>query len=91
MSVLPLQTSLPGPQGWLQSWLPRSLFGRLVLVLAGGLLLGALRQLPELAAAHAVQSPALLIVGEVAALANTLHWFGAAPITSISRALEAAA
>ena len=41
---------------------------------------GTLRDLPELAAAHAVQSPALLILGEVAALADTLHWFGAAPL-----------
>jgi uroporphyrin-III C-methyltransferase/precorrin-2 dehydrogenase/sirohydrochlorin ferrochelatase len=28
-----------------------------------------------------VQSPALVIVGEVAALAARLHWFGAAPVT----------
>ena len=40
---------------------------------------GALRDLPELAARHAVQSPAMLFVGEVAAFANTLHWFGAPP------------
>ncbi|MEE7560860.1 uroporphyrinogen-III C-methyltransferase, partial [Xanthomonas sp. Kuri4-2] len=29
---------------------------------------------------HQVRSPALLIVGEVAALAERLHWFGAAPL-----------
>ena len=38
--------------------------------------------LPHAAVAHAVRSPALLIVGEVAALAQTLAWFGAAPITA---------
>ncbi len=37
--------------------------------------------LPELAQTHAVQAPALLIVGEVAALATSLHWFGSPPIT----------
>ena len=36
------------------------------------------RNWPQRAAAHAVQSPALLILGEVAALASTLGWFGAA-------------
>jgi uroporphyrin-III C-methyltransferase / precorrin-2 dehydrogenase / sirohydrochlorin ferrochelatase len=41
---------------------------------------GRLASLPELAAAHAVASPALLILGEVAALATSLHWFGAAPL-----------
>lgn len=41
---------------------------------------GTLAQLPELAAAHAVRAPALLVVGEVAALATRLHWFGAAPL-----------
>ncbi|MCQ4167412.1 siroheme synthase CysG [Tahibacter harae] len=42
--------------------------------------LGALDELPQLAAQHAVKSPALLIVGEVAALGGCLHWFGAAPL-----------
>jgi len=37
---------------------------------------GPLAQLPELAREHAVRSPALLIVGEVAGLAPQLHWFG---------------
>ncbi|WP_119718780.1 siroheme synthase CysG [Cognatilysobacter tabacisoli] len=41
---------------------------------------GTLQELPDLAAAHGVQSPALLVVGEVAALATSLHWFGAAPL-----------
>jgi uroporphyrin-III C-methyltransferase / precorrin-2 dehydrogenase / sirohydrochlorin ferrochelatase len=36
-----------------------------------------------------VKSPALVIVGEVAALAGTLHWFGSAPI--VWRGLQAAA
>ncbi len=41
---------------------------------------GQLRQLADAAAQHHVQSPALLILGEVAALADELHWFGAAPL-----------
>ncbi len=41
---------------------------------------GTLAELPELAARHAVQSPALLILGEVAALAIPLHWFGDPPL-----------
>ncbi len=41
---------------------------------------GRLTDLSQLARDHAVQSPALLIVGEVAALAGALHWFGAAPL-----------
>jgi uroporphyrin-III C-methyltransferase/precorrin-2 dehydrogenase/sirohydrochlorin ferrochelatase len=40
----------------------------------------ALRDLDGLAERHALLSPALLIVGEVAALAESLAWFGAAPI-----------
>ena len=42
---------------------------------------GTLAQLPELARRHAVQAPALLVVGEVAAFATRLHWFGDAPLT----------
>lgn len=38
---------------------------------------GTLDELDALVARHAVQSPALLIVGAVAALAPRLHWFGA--------------
>lgn len=41
---------------------------------------GTLDELPAAARTHAVRSPALLIVGEVAALAGTLHWFGAPPL-----------
>ncbi len=43
---------------------------------------GTLDELVELAHAHDVRAPALLIVGEVAAYARTLHWFGDAPIVS---------
>jgi uroporphyrin-III C-methyltransferase/precorrin-2 dehydrogenase/sirohydrochlorin ferrochelatase len=52
---------------------------------------GTLADLPELARQHAVQSPALLILGEVAGLANTLHWFGAAPLGGGADALADAA
>jgi uroporphyrin-III C-methyltransferase/precorrin-2 dehydrogenase/sirohydrochlorin ferrochelatase len=45
-------------------------------------IVGTLGELPERAREHAVQSPALLIVGEVAALAEQLHWFGALPLTA---------
>lgn len=41
--------------------------------------LGRLADLPERAADQRVRSPALLILGEVAALARSLHWFGPAP------------
>lgn len=41
---------------------------------------GTLADLPETARAFEVKSPALLILGEVAALAHTLHWFGAPPL-----------
>jgi uroporphyrin-III C-methyltransferase/precorrin-2 dehydrogenase/sirohydrochlorin ferrochelatase len=41
---------------------------------------GTLADLPERARAHAVQAPALLILGEVAALAEGLHWFGSPPL-----------
>jgi len=41
---------------------------------------GTLANLPERAAAHGVLSPALLIVGEVAALAERLAWFGTPPL-----------
>jgi uroporphyrin-III C-methyltransferase/precorrin-2 dehydrogenase/sirohydrochlorin ferrochelatase len=37
---------------------------------------GTLERLPALAAGHAIRSPALLIVGEVAGLAPQLRWFG---------------
>jgi uroporphyrin-III C-methyltransferase/precorrin-2 dehydrogenase/sirohydrochlorin ferrochelatase len=41
---------------------------------------GTLAQLAERAAFHAVRSPALLILGEVAALATSLAWFGQPPL-----------
>jgi uroporphyrin-III C-methyltransferase / precorrin-2 dehydrogenase / sirohydrochlorin ferrochelatase len=50
---------------------------------------GTLRQLPELARAYAVRSPALLILGEVAALAGRLHWFGAPPLRQHDAAVAA--
>ncbi|TNJ33831.1 siroheme synthase CysG [Arenimonas terrae] len=43
-------------------------------------LTGTLADLPQLARLHDLQSPALLILGEVAALAHTLHWFGDKPL-----------
>jgi uroporphyrin-III C-methyltransferase/precorrin-2 dehydrogenase/sirohydrochlorin ferrochelatase len=43
-------------------------------------IVGSLDRLPEVARQHAVISPALLILGEVAALAERLHWFAAAPL-----------
>ena len=52
---------------------------------------GTLAELPELAALHAVQSPALLILGEVAALAVPLHWFGDPPLGASRDALAHAA
>ena len=42
---------------------------------------GTLVDLDRLAHAHDVQAPALLVVGEVAAFATRLHWFGRAPLT----------
>lgn len=41
---------------------------------------GTLGQLARRATEQAVQSPALLILGEVAALAESLAWFGAPPV-----------
>jgi uroporphyrin-III C-methyltransferase/precorrin-2 dehydrogenase/sirohydrochlorin ferrochelatase len=52
---------------------------------------GTLAELPSLAARHDVQSPALLILGEVAALAAPLHWFGAAPLGAPAEAIAEAA
>ena len=42
---------------------------------------GTLANLSERATQHNVQSPALLIIGEVAAFAHSLHWFGEAPLS----------
>ncbi|UXI68896.1 siroheme synthase CysG [Tahibacter amnicola] len=43
-------------------------------------ILGTLESLGRIAQEHTVKSPALLLLGEVAALGKSLHWFGAAPI-----------
>lgn len=43
-------------------------------------IVGSLNRLVEIAQAHHIRSPALLIVGEVAALTARLHWFGVAPL-----------
>ncbi len=43
-------------------------------------IVGTLADAVTLAARHRLASPALLIVGEVAALAVQLHWYGAAPL-----------
>lgn len=51
---------------------------------------GTLADLPERARAHAVQAPALLILGEVATLAGRLHWFGAPPLGAPLPAARAA-
>jgi uroporphyrin-III C-methyltransferase/precorrin-2 dehydrogenase/sirohydrochlorin ferrochelatase len=41
---------------------------------------GELAQVADLAAHHGVGSPSLLLVGAVTRLADTLHWFGSAPV-----------
>ncbi len=51
--------------------------------------LATLAELEDAGRAAAVKSPALVIVGEVAALAERLHWFGSAPVAW--RALRAVA
>ncbi len=51
--------------------------------------LATLAELEEAGRVAQVKSPALVIVGEVAALAQKLHWFGAAPV--VWRELRAAA
>jgi uroporphyrinogen-III C-methyltransferase (EC 2.1.1.107) len=48
---------------------------------------GTLGQLARRAVEHAVQSPALLILGEVAALAESLAWFGAPPVGAMARGI----
>ena len=50
---------------------------------------GVLGNLAERATAHGVGSPALLILGEVAALAPSLAWFGAAPLGATVHTLPA--
>jgi len=49
---------------------------------------GTLSTLCERARAHEVRSPALLILGEVATLAEPLHWFGAPPLGAVDVAAE---
>ena len=51
--------------------------------------LATLAELEDAGRTAAVKSPALVIVGEVAALAERLHWFGSAPVSW--HALRAAA
>ncbi|TAL91115.1 MAG: uroporphyrinogen-III C-methyltransferase, partial [Rhodanobacter sp.] len=53
--------------------------------------IGTLGNLAERAAAHAVHSPALLILGEVASLAPSLAWFGAPPLGASVHELHAGA
>ncbi|WP_426702854.1 siroheme synthase CysG [Rhodanobacter sp. Col0626] len=50
---------------------------------------GTLANLPERAAVHAVRSPALLILGEVASLATSLAWFGQPPLGATMRDIGA--
>jgi len=47
---------------------------------------GTLADLPALARLHEVRAPALLVVGQVAAFANSLHWFGREPLTPVDAA-----
>ena len=47
---------------------------------------GELDTIPQRAAEHAVRSPALVIVGSVASLSRSLHWFGAPPIAATDSA-----
>jgi uroporphyrin-III C-methyltransferase/precorrin-2 dehydrogenase/sirohydrochlorin ferrochelatase len=49
-----------------------------------------LGDLPGVGARHVLSSPALIIIGPVAALATTLHWFGAAPVVDIDADVEVA-
>jgi uroporphyrin-III C-methyltransferase/precorrin-2 dehydrogenase/sirohydrochlorin ferrochelatase len=51
--------------------------------------LGTLADLPELARFHQVGAPALLVIGEVAALAASLHWFGSEPLTAAGAGSDA--
>lgn len=52
---------------------------------------GRLDGLEALAAAHAIKPPAMLFVGEVAALAETLGWFGNEILSELSNAPSQAA
>jgi uroporphyrin-III C-methyltransferase / precorrin-2 dehydrogenase / sirohydrochlorin ferrochelatase len=46
-------------------------------------IIGTLGEAAALGAAHQIKSPALLIVGTVAALGARLHWYGAAPVSGL--------
>lgn len=50
-----------------------------------------LADLPGAAQRHSVGSPSMLFVGDVAALATRLHWFGAAPVVESSPQVSAPA
>ena len=52
-------------------------------------IIGPLSELPALAHSHDVRAPALLIVGEVAALASRLHWFASEPLTAAGAGCDA--
>ncbi len=54
-------------------------------------IVGTLEHVARLAAEHELKSPALLVIGEVAALAATLHWFGAPPLIATQTAERSAA
>ncbi len=45
---------------------------------------GRLDGLEALAAAHVIEAPAMLFIGEVAALASTLGWFGNEVLSELS-------
>ncbi len=45
-------------------------------------LTGTLKTLAHTAQTYAVRPPALLILGEVTALAEHLHWFGTTPLSA---------
>jgi uroporphyrin-III C-methyltransferase / precorrin-2 dehydrogenase / sirohydrochlorin ferrochelatase len=51
-------------------------------------IIGTLENVSQRALQHQVKSPALLIIGEVAAFASSLHWFGAAPIAEKINSFE---
>jgi uroporphyrin-III C-methyltransferase/precorrin-2 dehydrogenase/sirohydrochlorin ferrochelatase len=54
-------------------------------------IVGTLAELPDLARAHQIASPVLLCIGEVAALATRLGWFGAPAEVGLPHALAQAA
>jgi uroporphyrin-III C-methyltransferase/precorrin-2 dehydrogenase/sirohydrochlorin ferrochelatase len=45
-------------------------------------IISSIERLADLAQTHALRSPSLLIIGEVAAFGQTLAWFGNAPVTA---------